>query len=242
MLIATPYVGFGAANHGIRYVGGKTFDLAGTDVPDTENVSLTNLTGGLAASPAIGDCVVVGWSCGTQAAGNVDMAVTTGYTEIADLYEDDTVDANLGVFLKILTAADTTVTIGPSGTGGNRKTGAILVFRGVDRVTPQDVAATTATAASSALANPPSITPVTRGAWVVCFGGAGHNAGDQTFTSSDFTVFLTEGGDTAFVESTIGAGYVPWTSGAVNPSAFGFSTSDSAFYAWAACSLALRPA
>ena len=226
---------------GIQYVGGKTFDVVGST--GTSTVSLTDLTGGLGAAPAIGDCIVIGWGFRNIGGINRDIATTTGYTEIADLYQAETDGAELGVFLKHLSAADTDVTLGTSGGTTNRKAGCIKVFRGVSSSTPQDVAAVTAQSANSLLANPPSITPVTVGAIVVAVGLGSHGQGSQTFSSSDLLVFLTASGNGTGEDHTVGMGHTaPWVSGAVNPAAFTFSGSDSANSAWCAVSVALRPA
>lgn len=241
MLRVSQLAGFSATDRpsGIRYVGGKTFDLAGSTSTDT--VSLTDLTGGISSQPQAGDVVIVAFAFGDTTDRNV--AVTTGYTEVADLYDNDAEDINLGVFLKVMVGSpDGDVTIGSSSGTGNRKAGAIQVFRGVDPVTPQDATATTATGTSSLLANPPSITPATVGAYVVAVGAAAHVQGDaDLYSSSDTTNFLTIAGDNT-IDSIVGMGYIgPWASGAVNPAEFTYGGSSFISNSWAAVSLALRP-
>lgn len=241
MLRGSQLSGFNAVAQrpGIQYVGGKTFNLAGSTSTDT--VSLQDLTGGISSRPQAGDVVIVSFAFGDTADRNV--AVTTGYTEIADLYDNDAEDINLGVFLKLMVESpDADVTIGSSSITTNRKTGAIQVFRGVDPTTPQDAAATTATGTSSLLANPPSITPATVGAYVVAVGAAAHVQGDSDlYNSSDLTNFLTIAGNST-IDSIVGQGYIgPWASGAVNPAAFTYDGTSFISNSWAAVTLALRP-
>lgn len=227
-------LGVGGAG-GIQLVGWKVTHHGN----GTTSVSLTDLSG-LISAPQENDLVVVASVCVTSISGDLDMTCS-GFTEVADLYANDTVDANLGVFLKRMTSSpDTTITLNdpPS---GNIMSVAIMVFRGVNS-TPQDVTATTATGTNSVLANPPSITPATIGAVVVAIGGGAHQAGDVDFASSDLNGFITDSGNDVN-ESTIGMGWSgPWVSGAVNPAAFTFGAADNGQYSWAACCLALRPA
>lgn len=84
----------------LEYVGGKTASIAGSTSTAT-NVSLTDLTGGLASAPAANDIVIVAYATCSAA----DRAIgvnTAGYTEIAELYANDARDANLSVSWKIM--------------------------------------------------------------------------------------------------------------------------------------------
>jgi len=118
-----------------------------------------------------------------------------------------------------------------------------MVFRGVDPTTPMDVTLTTATGGNSVLANPPSITPVTAGAWIACFGFGAHTDGTDTYTSAgDLTLFTSSGGNTTN-DGTAGAGYKDdWVSGSFDPGAWTFSGTDSTSFSWCAVTVALRPA
>ena len=224
----------------IAYVGGYVQGFAGT----TSNVviSLTSLTGGLASAPAAGDLVIVYFGTGSTADRNL---VVSGYTEVAELYSNDTFDTNLVAAYKFMGGTpDTSFTL-TGGTLSATDAGAVAVqvWRGVNTVTTLDVTSTTATGINTVLCDPPAITPTTTGAIIVSGGAGGHDniAGAQTYSSSNLTQFISVGRvDTNAV--TIGLGYNAWTSGAFNPAQFTFSAADDTTYSWAAVTLALRPA
>lgn len=222
----------------ILYVGGKTWSRAGATT--TTNVSLTDLTGGIASAPAENDYVVVMQGIGSNA--DRAVATTSGYTELADIYANGTTyDANLGVDAKFMgSTPDTTVTIGSSGSANDAQAARIMVFRGVDLTTPMDVAVVTATGTGTAKPNPGAITPITTGA-VGVFSGAQAAATAAALTSSDLTAFASVNqADTNDI--AVGAGYIEWSgSGAMDPAVFGGGSNNSA-NSWAAVSIALRPA
>lgn len=152
----------------IQFVGG--FGTGTNTTAATYNVSVTSLTGGLAASPSIGDLVLV--FTGYKDTSNTNPGLTSPLSavELADLYASNTNAANLSVTY-FWYSGETTITCRTqSGTGG--KATAIAVFRGVDQTNPFDATLTTATNTGSASGsiNPPAITPVTVGAWVLCGG------------------------------------------------------------------------
>jgi len=222
----------------ILYVGGKTWSRAGATT--TTNVSLTDLTGGVASAPAENDYVVVMQGIGSNA--DRAVATTSGYTELADIYANGTTyDANLGVDAKFMgSTPDTTVTIGSSGSANDAQAARIMVFRGVDLTTPMDVAVVTATGTGTAKPNPGAITPITTGS-VGVFSGAQAAATAAALTSSDLTAFASVNqADTNDI--AVGAGYIEWSgSGAMDPAVFGGGSNNSA-NSWAAVSIALRPA
>lgn len=227
---------------GIQYVGGVTSTRTGNDGVTTHNVSLTSLTGGIGTQPAAGDIVIVAYTDCTSV--DRDMAVS-GYTEVADLYQNDVDDCNMGVFYKVMSGSpDTSVNITVFPNLNANHSSVIQVFRGVNTTTPMDVAATTAGAVSSGVPNPPSITPVTAGAVVVGIGAYGAQWALGTALTSALTNFITR--RTTSAPSTnrangIGMGWTgPWSSGAVNPAAFGGGTTDSDA-SWNAVCMALRP-
>lgn len=222
----------------ILYVGGKVWSREGAT--STTNVSLTDLTGGIASAPAENDYVVVMQGIGSNA--DRAVATTSGYTELADIYANGTTyDANLGVDAKFMgSTPDTTVTIGSSGSANDAQAARIMVFRGVDLTTPMDVAVVTATGTGTAKPNPGAITPITTGA-VGVFSGAQAAATAAALTSSDLTAFASVNqADTNDI--AVGAGYIEWSgSGAMDPAVFGGGSNNSA-NSWAAVSIALRPA
>jgi hypothetical protein len=227
---------------GIQYVGGYVQGFEGTS--STISVSLGGtLSGGIASSPSVGDLVIVYFAVGANSDINIIIGESPApYTEIVELYSNDSYDTNLAVAYRQLTGGltgDLSTFAISGGTGGNTFAGAVAVqvWRNVDGF---DVTQTTATGTNSVLCKPPAITPITTGAVVVSGGAGAHNQGIRTFSSSDLTAFLTAGGaDGSAV--TIGLGHKEWTSGAFDPAQFTFSGSDSTSYSWAAVTLALRP-
>lgn len=226
---------------GIQYVGGRTAGSTGTASDITISLNGT-LTGGLGTSPSTGDLVIVYFGTGSTA--DRDLVVS-GYTEVAELYSNDTYDTNLVAAYKFMGGTpDTSFTL----TGGTLSTSdagavAVQVWRGVNATTPLDVTQTTATGQNSVLCNPPAITPVTGGAIIVSGGAGGNNvsADPTTFSSSDLTAFMSTSRSDA-TDVTIGLGYKVWTSGAFDPAQFTFSGTDSTSFSSASVTLALRPA
>jgi len=225
---------------GIQFVGSTTAAITASGSTDT-NVSLTSLTGGLASAPEAGDLVIVYYGTGSIADRAIGVT-TAGYTEVAELYSNDSQDTNLSVNYKLMGATpDTQVTM--SGTGNTSDSGAVAihVWRNVDSIFPLDVTSTTATGTNSVLCDPPAITPVTTGAVIVSGGAGGHDSGVHTFGSSNLSNFATIGGPNDTNDVTVGVGSAVWTSGAFDPAAFTFSGTSTTSFSWAAVTLALRP-
>ena len=218
------------------YVGGKTASTVG--VTSSWTTSLTDLTGGIASQPSAGDVVVVSYAVGSIA--DINLSIT-GYTELVDLYSDDTVDTNLGVYYKVMTSTpDTLITLSQTGSADNAGAVAIHVWRNIDTSNPIDVTTTTATNNNSALADPPAITTSTQNAVVIAIGASGNDNATTPFTQGgDLSNFLSIGGsDTE--DATVGMGSIATTTPAtVNPLAF--STSSTTNFSWAAATVALRP-
>lgn len=231
----------------IAFVGGKTF--AGTSTVSIANLNINNLVGGLSSAPIKGDLVVVAFSAGSTA----DRAITVAgnnsgtYTQIAELYSvaTTTYDTNLEVAYKVMgdtpdTSLSFTVTTAAT---SDAYAVAVHVWRFVDETTPLDVTSTTATASGSALANPPAITPVTPGSYVLPIAAAAHASGAQYFLSPEDAVvtFFSNGGNSTN-DVTVGIGaYREWTTGAYDPAAWRFSTTNPTSGSWAAVTVALRP-
>lgn len=233
----------GAKEPIIQYVGGLTSGFEGTLGDISVSLSGT-LSGGLAPSPSVGDLVIVYFAIGSTVDRNLAITtpLSTAYSEVVELYANDTYDTNLLVAYRQLTGGlslDVTGFDIDRGTDSTSDAGAVAVqvWRNVDGF---DVTQTTATGTDSVLCNPPAITPITTGAVVVSGGAGAHSAGTRTFSSSDLTGFLTAGGDD-LNDVTIGLGYKEWTPGAFDPAQFTFSGNDSTSFSWAAVTLALRP-
>lgn len=224
----------------IQYVGGQS-----AAVTSASNTTVPfSLTGGIASTPADGDLVIVSYS----AVSTVDevvsgRVVTSGYTLITELFASDTQSENFAVFRKFMTSTpDTNIVIGPVSNVIFAASVTIQVFRGVNTTTPLDVTTTTSAVSSTAVIDPPAITPVTSGAIIVVTGGSGNLRGPTaSYTAAYLTNFITTTAD-ANNDTTTGAGYVSWTSGAYNPAAWTFNATDSVGYSYACATLALRPA
>lgn len=224
----------------ILFKGSKSYSRAGSTSTATSSLTdLTNpLTGATGIAAAVGDTVVVIPAIGSTA--DRDMIISTGYTEQADHYSNGTsFDANIGLFTKTLASADTTVTFGSSGSTADAQGGIIMLFQGVDATAPMDVAVVLGNGTGTGKPDPAAITPVTTGA-VGIFGGAQAAGTAVALTSSDLTAFRQViQADTNDI--AVGAGFIEWTSGAINPAAFGGGSSNAA-NSWATISAALRPA
>jgi hypothetical protein len=220
----------------LSYVGGKTFSRVGTT--STTSVSLTDLTGGLSSAPAANDIVFVAVATGSN---TIRSQAVTGYTQVASLYADDTLDTNLFVGYKLMTATpDTTVTIPSTGSTDDAQTVAIQVWRNYH---PNifDVTATTATQANTVLVNPPAITTVSINTVLLVIGAGGHVQSSRTYTASYLSNFLTVGDNDTY-DSTIGFGSISRPDvGTYDPAAWTFSSTDSTNHSCASVTIALKP-
>lgn len=189
-----------------------------------------------------GDLVVVGYHVTSNTDRNIGVT-TAGYTEEAELFANDTYDANLSVSWKVMgPTPDADVSLSSTGSSSHPGHVSIRAYRGVDATTPMDAARTTATGTNGLLVNPPAITPVTSGALVVIFGnGAAAQASLATpYASSDLTDF-NSGLVSDFYDLAWGVGHYGWTSGAFDGAAW-TGPSSAATDSWNAVALALRPA
>jgi hypothetical protein len=232
----------------IEFVGGAIAERLATGIfdPSFDMPLDSGLTGGIASSVEDGDYVVAVFATGSTADRTLYIGDGTDPYPLlgSELYANDTLDVNLRVGAKFVDG-DTIVEFGPTGSTSDPGVTALYVFRGVDPVTPLDVSVVTATGTNSGLANPPAITPITSGAFIVAL-GAGHLSGNignpANFSSSDLTDFFQEYHPETN-DITLGIGHKPdWVSGSFNPAAFTNSLSDSTSYSWAAMTIALRPA
>lgn len=152
------------------FVGGSSARGSSTATP---SFSLTSLSGGVASSPQSGDIVIacVAFENGT----NRDIECTTsGYTEIADLYQNSDNDGQLGVFYKVLSGSDTSVAFDIKTA---QEAGFVVhVWRNISNI-PLDATSTTST--NNGRPNPPAITTVTNNAVVIAVGASGGSLDDQ---------------------------------------------------------------
>ena len=219
-----------AAN--LTYVGGTT----GSGTSAAYDVSLSGL--GIQQN----DIVVV--ATGFASTTNGDPGVnTTGYTEVADLYSDDTRDANLAIAYKVQGATpDTSINVNGSGSATDSAVTAVHVWRGVDTTTPIDVTITTATGINTGTFDSPSITPTTTGAIVLSLGlGTSLNARTSPTAPTGYGNQVNDSTDPGNA-AVVGIASKAWSgSGAEDPGSWG-NLSTAVADSWAAATLVLRPA
>lgn len=230
-----------AAASGISLVGWVTA-FGNNDTNAT--LDLTALTGGSDTSPSTGDYVII---FGAASSGtDQDVTISDGtYTALGvDIYQSDTFKVNTNVFGKVQGATpDTSVSINgaSNSTGGN--SAVAVVLRGVNATTQMDVALVSTGALNTALADAPSITPSTAGAWIICGGGIAQDTSPGTFTGP---ANMTGYHQASAVGSSRGnvawaAIKTDWASGAFNPDPL-TGGNESTSFAYGAFALAVRPA
>lgn len=221
----------------IQYVGGQT-----TEITTGDQAITFALTGGLASVPAAGDFVLVTVAIATNVT-DLSVGVTTsGYSEITELFSNDTYASNLSVSRKFMGATpDTTVTVTGRISAPNGGVAVIQVYRGVDPVTPLDVTTTIYPGTNTAIVNPAAITPITSGAYIVISGMGAHSRDTTgTYTASYLTSFIQKSINNTY-DCTAAMGYVPWTSGSYNPAPWTFNAGDTTSFSYAVATMALRP-
>lgn len=222
----------------IKFVGGKTIGFPFTVGGST---SLTDLTGGIGNQPQQGDIVFVFSSSAGSGFSNFPVTSTPiGYTLIGTASGDDSVSVAFRASYKIMTATpDTSLALHDTGNSANGGAISILVFRNFNP-TIFDATSVFANGASSALVNPPPITPVTDGAIVIAAGASGDSGFLSPFSSmpnldTTFTAF----GDDSY-DCAAGCGFQLWQGGTWNGSAWSITGSDTND-SWTACTIALKP-
>jgi hypothetical protein len=148
----------------LSFIGGAT--ATGDSGADPS----ANLPGGVAEN----DVVYVSVAAQDEAVlADIAMGmVTSGYTELTEIYQADSVkDMNLAVYRKVMGASpdSTAVFSNPATTDAAL---ALHVWRGANITTPEDATTTTASALNSGTPNPPSITTVTANAVVLAIGAS----------------------------------------------------------------------
>lgn len=232
----------------LQYVGGMS-GLAGSNSPYSISLNGT-LTGGIASSPSAGDIIIVASAAidavefpGMTCTGNNNGAYDGVH---AQLWAPDSNDINFRTFYKIQgSTPDTSLSLNRPASTFYGSGAAIHVWRGVDQVNPFDVTTTTAKSGNSHLPNPPAITPVTSGAVILACGGASQATTSESFDPLSFPgmenliSFRNDGTSAdgaALIASVFWNGLGPFDPPVASGGAGGAS------HAWAACTLALRPA
>lgn len=223
-----------------------------------QNPDLTSLTTdsyGIGGSLQENDLVITVHSAAGSGGTSNFSPSWSGYTQIADVYSNDTLDTNLAAAYKFMGGTpDTVVDVTSNGFYGNVATSLTdhviaLCFRGVDTTTPLDVTVTTNTATNTGDIDAPAITPVTSGSIVVSLVGG---CGASGFTSTiglpggvDYEQGISAYGTTSSYLGAVGWAMVDnWASGAVDIGTFTnvgnyFSSNGKSA---AAITIALRPA
>ena len=220
------------------YVGGKTAGFGGGTSDNT--VALTGLTGGTDTAPQAGDIIIIGFSAGYNTNALSLSIVSSGYTSVGPITGFDSYDTTLVGGYKVMSSTpDADVIV--SGTTDAAAAGVVTVhvWRGVDPTTPMDVAAETAADANGGRPTPPAITPVTSGAVIVMMGGSAGGTTTGVFTSGLSNFISRYEVDT--YRTAGGVGSANWIGGTYTPTQWAGSSTNVA-YAWAAITLALRPA
>ena len=197
------------------------------------------------------DLVIVAYQNGDDDNGDKNLVmVTAGYTEVADIFSDDSVETNLGVFWKFRGPTPDSDAVADNISGNDSDTPAVcMVFRGVDTSNPMDVTPTTAGGANQGtfVPDPPSINHNNpAGVWTVIAGANAHTlpGGNHTFTfPTGYTTDAVqiEGDDS--VDGSVGLGYrSSGVSDPEDPGTMTYSGTDDQTFSWAAATIALRPA
>jgi hypothetical protein len=228
-------MGATASRKPLEFVGGA-HNLAGET--QTPTFSLTALSGGVDSSPMAGDLVVA--CVAFKDATNRDIQCTTsGYSEAADLYANSTNDCQLGVYRKVLTAADTSVSFDL----GDEQADVYFVahvWRNTYQTNP--IGATAAiTNFTSGIPDAPGVITTFDNAVVIAIGACAGSI-TQPLTAltspSGMSNLLTTGNSN---EARLGiASILLSTAGSYNPPAFGGGSASSA-NSFCAVTLALRP-
>jgi hypothetical protein len=213
------------------------------------------LTGGSNSVPSAGDLVIVTYAVGTAGRNPTLIIENTSGTDYTDVLPSGQIEST-DTFYTLLRAGyrfmpgtpETQVRFSCSATGGSGNAADaaawdIIVLRGVDTGSPLDKTSVEAEALSSHFANPPSITPVSQGAWTFHAGASGNGGGTFPYASSDLSDFLSQAQDDTN-DIVLGAGLKSkgWTSGAQDPAVFTRpSAADNGANSWAAFSVAIRP-
>ncbi len=210
----------------ISYVGG-TSSLITTN-PGTIDLSSFGM--------AEGDIVVLAMANGNNS--DINLVInTTGYTELVELYANDSYDINLAVSYKIMGATpDTDVELTHS---GSWTTAVVHVYRGVDTDNPFDVALTSATGINSGIPNPPAITPVSDDTMIVIVGAGAYYTSLTAPSGYSNTVQASSLSYSAGMSLLGIASKFLLTAATEDPATWGGSSSSPSC-SWAAATLSLR--
>lgn len=242
-------------DHGkFDYAGSKTFPVfigsngVGANNGGSGSVDLTALTSGTSSTASENDIVVITVHYESATSG-IPTMTTSGYTQIASGFANDSLDSQVAVFYKIMGGTpDTTAVYAASGDAAGATSATLMVFSGVDLTTPIDVTATTTITTNTVIPAFSSITASssTTGSILIGAAGGGHTRDDTAFyTDADnqyvsfSSVSANDSGD-----SVTGMGFqrISVPSLSLTPPAFAFSAEDLASYSNVSASVILRGA
>jgi hypothetical protein len=199
--------------------------------------------------PQIGDMVLAIHGVATDIGGDLTLSMATaGFTKIADVYSPSTYSSHVAISYRFLSGTIPSL-YSVTGVGGSNagQSCNLYVLRGVNQTTPFDVSFTTATSTGITF-DPPPITPVTPGAWVVI---GGYIAGELGPNNTGFSpppdlVNLSGWGVPNFANPPYagqrGGMFTNWSSGSYNPGAWTPGYTATAASSWCAVTMVLRPA
>jgi len=209
---------------------------------NSEDISLTALTGGIGSAPIEGD-IVVGAGC----SGKDDTSMLpSGYTAVVDYITsvDGDNQTSLSIGYKVMGATPDTVMTLPNGSGGSLRAGAgiVSVWRNANTSSPFDPTPITTSVSNTVRSNPDPITPVANNSVVLVFGVGGHTEGGNVdYTSSDLTGFITDSESATTSDVIVGYGRVDATGSEINPALWGFSGTDSASFSCVSACVVINP-
>lgn len=221
------------------FVGGGS--VTATSIATTNTINFPTLSGGVSTAPIAGDVVFVSFSASRTS----DIALSSTWTEISDLYANDTEDTNLAVYYKTMgETPDTNIVITSSASTTEASTIAIFhVWRNLDATTPIDVTSVTTIGSNSAVPVFSSITPVTENSVILVIASSATKESTTFYTNSLQNMVQRSITDTSLPVYTIaGIGsYSGWTSGTYTSPSWGYATTSTSM-SYATTVVALRPA
>lgn len=169
------------------------------------------------AGIAENDVVIFAVATGATSDQNLSM-ITTGYTELVDIYANDSFDTNLGVFRKIMGATPDSTAQAETGT----TTGMAVehVWTGADTTTPEDATTTTTTVTNTSRADPPSITTVTADAVVIAVCGSAYYQSSTLLAPTGYSNMVDVGDSGTSIGHVMMASKSVASPGAENPGIF----------------------
>lgn len=197
------------------------------------------------------DLILVCGAVGDTADNGLAAPTEGSYTRLpgttATLYANDTADVNLDAYYKVAAGSETAVSFGAVGGTNASNAAVVMVFRGVDAVTPFDTDANATTGIDTSNADPPSHDwSGAAGVWTVICGATGHTGGATasfTFPANYTTNAAQRPQDDNGTDVLVGMGYRTTPADPENPNAFSAANIGTASAnGWAALTVSLKEA